>query len=71
MSLWTKVKDENEDIRDQLIEQVETLAKDQQELIEVLRGLFVPIQGLTNAYTPQSPYGKAARVLEKHGRYWK
>jgi hypothetical protein len=47
------------------------LREEKKELIEALRGLFVSLKDITWAWTPESPYGIAAKVLEKHGRYWK
>lgn len=64
--MWTKSKK-----LDDLIEEVKILREDKEELINILRGLFVPIGKLTNAFASGSPYGKAAEVLEKHGRYWR
>jgi hypothetical protein len=47
------------------------LREEKKELIEALRGLFISLKDITWAWTPESPYGIAAKVLEKHGRYWK
>jgi hypothetical protein len=50
---------------------IKQLEEEKLELIDALRGIFVLVGKITNAWTPESPYGIAAQVLEKHKRYWK
>lgn len=48
-------------------EKIDKLEKDQKELLEVLKELFESLKGITGAWAPNSPYGKAAIVLENMG----
>jgi hypothetical protein len=70
--IFSSKKDEQvlNDSIDRIETKITKLIDDREELLVVLKDLQQSLKGITNAWTPESPYGRAVSVLQKHNRYW-